>query len=258
MTSTAATKKGILLTGALIILSTVCALAADTGNAMWNRANQLYQQKEYDSALAYFEKIAASHPGTAEIYYNIGNTYYRLNKVAPAVLNYERALHINPDHKEARENLILTQNRISNHIQSVPEIFFIEWWRSLTKSSAANIWAVLSLITFVTIVLIMAVGRTSKTGVTIIPPQLMGILVFIWLCILVLAYFSAANASDSNKGVVMQNDSPLMNADLKGKPISLIPEGTTVRINAIRGEYADITLPDGRRGWVELGLVNKI
>ena len=258
MTSTAATMKGTLLTGVLIILSSVCAMAADAGNALWNKANQLFQQKQYDSALACYEQVAATHPGIAEVYYNLGNTYYRLNQVAPAILNYERALHINPDHKEARENLLLTQNRISNHIQAVPEIFFIEWWHNLTKASAANIWAILSLITFVTIVLIMLVSRTRKTGVTIVPPQLMVILVLVWICILTLAYFSATNVSNSNKAVVMQHDAPLMNTDLKGKPVSLIPEGTTIKTGSIRGEYIEAILPDGHKGWIQLSLINKI
>jgi hypothetical protein len=104
----------------------------------------------------------------------------------------------------------------------------------------------------------MLVNRTRKKGVTAIPSQLMGVLVFVWLCILALAWFSGRNAADSHKAVVMVHDAPLMNADLKGKPISLIPEGTTIRINATRGEYIEATLPDGRKGWVEVSLIDKI
>ena len=258
MTSTTASMRITLLTVVMIMLSSVGALATDTGNVYWNKANQLFQAKQYDSALVYFEKIAAAHPDVADVYYNLGNTYYRLNQVAPAVLNYERALHLDPNHKEARENLILAQNRISNHIQSVQDIFFIEWWHSLTKGSAANIWAILALVTFITLILIMLVNRTRKTGVTIIPTQLMGILVLVWLCIVTLAFFSAQNVGDSHKGVIMLNDAPLMNADMKGKPLSLIPEGTTVKINNTRGEYVEVILPDGRRGWVQQSLINKI
>src|SRR5437867_3206445 len=91
----------ILLTGA------VPSYAAGDHNATWQKGNAFYQQKQYDSAAFYYEQLAALKPQNAEIYYNIGNTYYRLNKIGPSVLNYERALKINPGYKEAHENLLL-------------------------------------------------------------------------------------------------------------------------------------------------------
>jgi hypothetical protein len=56
----------------------------------------------------------------------------------------------------------------------------------------------------------------------------------------------------------MQNDAPLMNAEQKGKPLSLIPEGTTVRVKGSKGEYVEVSLPDGRVGWLQQSLINKI
>lgn len=258
MTPNAAKLKGLLLTGALIMLSVIHSMAADTGNAVWSKGNQLYQQKQYDSALACFQQVAVAHPRVAEVYYNIGNTYYKLNRIGPAVLNYEKALHLNPDYTEARENLQLTQNRISNRVQGTQDIFFVNWWQRITKASLANMWAILALGTFATILLIMAVNRYRKNNDVRIPAQVTGILYFAFLCMLILAFFSAQNATNTNMAVVMQNDAPLMNADLKGKAQSLVPEGTTVKINTIKGDYADVTLADGRRGWLQYGLLSKI
>ena len=250
--------KKILLTGTIMLLTALQLFAAADNAVVWGKANELYKQKQYDSAAAYFEQIATLKPQNAEVYYNLGNTYYRLNKVALAVLNYERALHTNPEYKEAKENLLLTQNRIANHVQPTNDIFFVAWWNSLTNVGNATLWAVLALITFVVVILIMLVNRFQKADGLRIPNQVAGVLIFAWICMLVLAYASAQSVNDSSSAVVMQNDAPLMAMEQKGKPLSLIPEGTTVKIKSIKGDFAEVTLPDGRSGWMQQNVLNKI
>src|SRR4051812_15187191 len=88
--------------------------AAPSYSAQWEKAGNFYSNKQYDSAAYYYEQIAALKPRNAAVYYNLGNSYYRLNLIGPAVLNYERALHIDPSYKEAQDNLSLTQSRITN------------------------------------------------------------------------------------------------------------------------------------------------
>ncbi len=122
----------------ILLLTVINFTAAGNYNDQWQKGTSFYSQKQYDSAAFYFEQIAAGKPLNAEVYYNLGNAYYRLNKIPLSVLNYERALRINPDHKEAKDNLILAQNRISNHIPNAGDIFFITWWQSLTQAGQVN------------------------------------------------------------------------------------------------------------------------
>src|SRR5947199_7094884 len=106
------------------ITASLHCLAAGDQNTLWQKGNAAYQLKQYDSALYYYEQLAAQKPRNAEIYYNIGNTYYRLNRIGHAVLNYQRALKIDPGYKEAKDNLLLAQGRISNNIHDAGNIFF--------------------------------------------------------------------------------------------------------------------------------------
>jgi len=245
------------LISAIILLSCIRSMAVGNYNAQWQKGLSFFQQMQYDSAAYYFEQIAALKPQNAEVYYNLGNTYYRLNKIAPAVLNYERALQINPEYKEAKDNLTLTQNRISNHIQPIGDIFFIEWWHALTHPNKTTAWSVAALITFVLIILVMLARRFQKAGSSI-PVQLQGVLSFVCVCFLVLAFAAAKNAQQPSGAVVMENDAPLMNNEQKGKPLSLIPEGTTVKIMDEKVGWVEVSLPDGRSGWLQASLINKI
>jgi len=240
-----------------ILLATLRCLAAEPYNVLWQRGDQFYQQKEYDSAAYYFEQIAAQKPWNAEVYYNLGNTYYRLNRMGPAILNYERALRINPEYKEAKDNLVLAKSRVSNRIQNNNEIFFVQWWHFLTEGTKATMWTILSLIAFLSVLGFSLVKRLRK-GLSSIPPQLIGVLIVVWSVLLTLSFAASNNKVTSERAVVMDNDTPLMNNQHQGKPQILVPEGTTVELKGENNGWTEVQLPDGRTGWIQTSSIVKI
>jgi tetratricopeptide (TPR) repeat protein len=245
-------KKGLFFL--FILLSCFATTYADNNTALWQKANNFYQQKQYDSAANVYESLALSKPANAELYYNLGNTYYRLNNIGRAVLNYERALQIDPSYKDAKENLILTQNRIPNRITSTPDIFFVSWWHSLTTGSKATGWAITCLIIFLAIIIIMLANRFMHSK---IPPQAVAILSVILVAFLIVAFTAAGNAKDSGKAVVMRNEVPFTTAQ-KSKMEVLVPEGTTVELKSERNGMAEVRLPDGRTGTMAANTLAKI
>jgi tetratricopeptide (TPR) repeat protein len=250
-------KKNLVILFLFLLGAFVNNAATIPYSAWWQKGNQFYQQKQYDSAAYFYEQIAALKPQNAEVYYNLGTTYYRLNKIGPAVLNFERALRLKPDYKEASENLVLTQSRISNHIVSGSDIFFVSWWQSLTSSKKASTWAIVSLIIFIIVLLCLLAKRFGKDKGRI-PPQLIGILSFIWIIFILLAFTAAQNATTSNQAVVMEDNAPLMNNEQKGKPQSLLPEGTKVDVINEKTGWAEVRLADGRSGWIQQTVLTKI
>lgn len=242
---------------AIILLGAGHCFAKPNYDQLWTKGNELYAQKQFDSAAYYYEQIAAAKPQNAEVYYNLGNTYYRLNQIGSAVLNYERALHIKPDYTQAKENLTLTRSRIVSPIPEVKDIFFVSWWQGLTHPNKTTAWAVTALLCFV-IILALSLARKLRLPGSNVPVQVQGFLGFACICFIVFAISGAKKSTSPGIAVVMQNDSPLMNATLKGKPISFIPEGTTVKITGQNSGWAEVTLPDGRNGWLQQSTITGI
>ncbi len=237
-------RKTIVIASILFSFTLAC-FGQDQISVLWQKGNDYYTKKIYDSAVICFEQIAALKPHKADVYYNLGNTYYRLNKIGPAVLNYERALKIDPYNKEAKDNLILTQNRIANHIQSVNDIFFVNWWDSITHPIKASSWSIFALVVFIAIIVVSLLRRFNNSIGSKLPVQLFFILGFVWLCTIVIAIVSSIKMVQNTGGVVMQNETPLMNIDLKGKPITQLPEGTKVNIVDEKDAWVEVRIPEG-------------
>ncbi len=253
-------RKLFLVAALLTLFCTPSVLAAESvpSAAVWTKAIDFYKQKQYDSAALYFEELAAQKPLNAEVYYNLGNTYYRENKIARAILNFERAIAIDPDYKEAKDNLAVAQTRIPNFIQPANDIFFVKWWKSVTHRNNATIWAVSALSAFTLSIMLMAFRRFSKTIGRNIPAQLIGGSLVFCCFFLILGVVASRNAQQNNAAIVMVNDAALMTSELKGKPITLTPEGTKVTIREQKGLWIEVSLPDGRAGWLQQGEVEKI
>lgn len=248
--------KRLSLTFMAILLS-ISVFATGNYKAWWAKGNEYYQQKNYDSAAFYFSQIADLQPGNAEVYYNLGNTYYKLNSIGKAVLNYERALKYNPSHKQATDNLYLTQGRIKNRIQPMPEIFFIRWWNGITQSNLTNIYAGIAVFLFLLFIGYRIVRRLGIFQYEA-PIQLSAAIIALCSLFVILSIVSARNMTSSRAAVVMQEGAPMMREPKYGKSMSLIPEGIKVHINEQKGNWYEVALPDGRTGWLQESAIEKI
>lgn len=245
--------KRLLFVAAILIVST--SIQASPYNQWWDAGNRFYKQKQYDSAAIYFEKVAALKPQDEAVYYNLGNTYYRLNEIGLAVLNYERALKIAPGNKLAQDNLALTQSRIAKRIPEVEDIFFVQWWQSITAPGTTTLWSVLSLLFFLSIIAIALLRMYKKIQMS--NNRLQFVLGAVWVVTLILAFSSAMNKTHES-AVVTQNGVNLMSGGRQNKPTGSVPEGTKVDIEQQEAGMVEVTLPDGRKGWIDKTAITKI
>lgn len=238
-----------------------CCLAfgawADNNEDLWQQANHLYTQQHYDSAAQLYEQLAKNGHTNAELYYNLGNTYYKLNDISHAVLNYERSLRIDPNYQLAEDNLALTQSRIANRIQPIKEIFFLRWWNNITQGCNATIWSIIALIIFIATIALYSLRRLGKLNEHF-PTQAFWALNTVWVICLGIAVVASNNKANHKRAVVMIDDTPFMQEPQGTNAQSYLPEGTTIKLSTEEKGWTEVTLPDGRKGWVANDMIEKI
>lgn len=216
-------------------------------NQWWSQANRFYQQESFDSAVVYYEKIARYQPSNEVLYYNLGNAYYRLNKIGYAILNYNKALRLKPDYNQASDNLALAQNRIKGRLPELQEVFFISWWNQLTVPAYASSWAILSLVVFLLLLGVIFWNKHKRQ--VVIHQGILYALVVVFLCVLSLTYVSAQRNNFSENAVVVM-DSAVFKMKVSGK-VESVPEGTLVTIERKENDRVEVSLPDGRVGIID-------
>src|ERR1035437_1857076 len=112
-------------------------------------ANSLYAKGDYTNAAKQYEKILSTNKVAPELYFNLGNAYYKSNEVGHSILNYERALRLSPSFDDARFNLELAQLKVVDNIVPSPTFFIGRWIQNLIKLLTSNEWMLISFGVFI-------------------------------------------------------------------------------------------------------------
>ncbi len=230
-------------------------------NIMYDKANQLYHNKNYDSAAQLYQQMMNDGYCYADLYYNAGNAYYRLNKIGLAIWSYEKALQIQHN-KNYSDNLTLAKKRIKEPIDEVRDIFFIRWWQGMYRLFTVNTWGGLALTFFLSGFLILFIKKlrqrfTFPQGITSFIFVLSGYCLFLMM-------ISAYNENYHYRGIIIEPKT-LFTFTTKKEPIFL-SEGIEVRVmdtnvskkKAAGFNYILVKLPDGREGLIDIKSIKKI
>ena len=103
-------------------------------------ADEAYQKEKFSEAASLYEEILQTQGESADIYYNLGNAYFKLKNTAKAVLNYERALLLNPGDADIRFNLGMARSKTVDKITPTAEVFIVTWHKSLVNMMSEQSW----------------------------------------------------------------------------------------------------------------------
>ena len=112
------------------------------------KANKAYSDGLYANAVDLYKKVIASGYESWDLYYNLGNSFYKVNDYASAILYYEKAKKLNPGNEDIDFNLKVTSNRITDKIEPLPELFYKRWFRNLVELLPVDQWAWVVIMTF--------------------------------------------------------------------------------------------------------------
>ena len=110
--------------------------------------DDLYRQGDYQGAAEAYEATMAEGLTSPELHYNLGGAYYHEGQMGKAILNYERALRLDPTFRDARENLALANSHIADRIAVLPQPLFVRWWNNLCTSLLPSTWRIIWLVLF--------------------------------------------------------------------------------------------------------------
>lgn len=216
-------------------------------------AASAYSESRFDDAAVLYEQVLANYGISAKVYYNLGNAYYKSGSVAPAILNYERALLLNPGDPDVRFNLEMARSRVVDKIEPLGEFLLVRWYNSLGNLLDSNSWAYISLgLFFLFIVSLFVYFFTRKSSLKK-SSFFVGILA-IFFSIFALLY--SARQRDAiihpDRAIVFSESVTVKSSpDQSGTDLFLLHEGTSLRIKSKLGDWCEIELEDGNVGWIE-------
>jgi len=124
-------------------------------------ANEQYNEARYDSALVLYNQLIEARKTSADLLYNTANAYFKLRDIPSAILYYEKALKIAPNDEDILHNLGIANSQIIDKIEPVPQLFFKNWWHTFYTMFPADLWAVISLISFAFLLIFVLVFLLS-------------------------------------------------------------------------------------------------
>ena len=222
-------------------------------DSLWTAGVAAYEEGRWSEAVDAWSAIENSGLVSKELYCNLGNAYFKNDDVAHAILNYERALKMDPSYSDARFNLELATSMIQDNIEVVPEFFLTRWMRSLCWLMPSDSWSVLGLVLLalaLAMLLLFLLGRdvSARRGGFVA----MIVAFVLSLSCLGLAFWQRADYAKEDSAIVTRAVTTVRSSpsDSTAKDLFVLHEGTKVTVIDELGSWLNIELSDGRQGWI--------
>ena len=241
-----------LFTGILLLWLFQALPARAQAEARFEKATEAYNEGDYLKAISYYEDILAGKQHSAALYFNLGNAHYKLGHIAPSIYYYEKALLLDPDDPEIRNNLGFAQNMTLDAIQPLPKTDLRRLYDRLVYFVGLDTWAylgVLFMFLFVSgFILFSSWRRPNQKRVALI-----GALAALFLSLgcTALAYLQYASYQADQPAIVFDEEVVARSEpNQQSQEAFRLHEGTKVQLLDSLDSWQKIALADGQTGWL--------
>ncbi|MBT8310877.1 MAG: SH3 domain-containing protein [Flavobacteriaceae bacterium] len=233
----------------LLVIGHVCFAQNDL---VFKEANGLYNQGKYQDAIDMYESILDNGVHSSELYFNLGNANYKLNKIAPSIYYYEKALQLNPRDKEIQNNLAFAQNMTIDAIEEVPEVGLSKFMKKAINILSFDGWAILAIIMMLLFVGLFILYyfsyTTQRKRLAFIFSNLSLLLMLISLAF---AFQKYGMVQKDRPAIVFSQETEVRSEpNLRSSEAFKLHEGTKVQVLDTVNNWRKIKLTDGKTGWV--------
>lgn len=244
-----------------LLLIITNAVIAQNANELFNSANDLYKNDKFNEAIELYKKIEAKSLVSSELYYNLGNSYYKLNKVGPSIYYFEKALILNPLNEDVLNNLIFAKRLALDNIEELPKTVFQKFNINYLQKLSYNQWSMV-LIGFAFLASLLFLlyyfsHTPSRKRFFFVTSLLSLIFLAITLIITINQYSFFIN---NKEAIVFAEKTEVRNAPtLNSEEVFTLHEGTKVIVLDAIDNWKKIKIADGKLGWIisdEIKLLN--
>ena len=243
----------MLLLVALLLPLTANAITKADGDNEYSRGN-------YQQAIRDYEELL-KQTKSADLYYNLGNAYYRTDNITRAVLAYERALLLSPGDDDIRFNLQMARSKTIDKITPRSEMFFVTWYRALVNITSVDGWADIALLSII-VALILALVYLFASRMLFRKIGFFGGVAMLTLFLLcnLFAWHQHAILTERTGAIIVSSSATLKATPTQqAKDNGVLHEGTRVDIiDDTMRDWKCVRLADGREGWLQSNKIEKI
>ncbi|WP_435260728.1 tetratricopeptide repeat protein [Tenacibaculum sp. nBUS_03] len=227
-------------------------VSAQNVDALFSDANTLYKTGKYKNAIETYQKIEESEQTSSELYFNLGNCYYKLNQVAQSIYNYEKALLIDPSNEDAKNNLIIAKQLTLDRIEELPKSLFQKLNINYLQKFHYNTWAlivvILSIIAGILFLFFYFSNNPAKKRFYFITSMVSFILL---LTSLIITFKQHDTYIKTKEAIIFAKEVSIKNAPTQdSEEIFTLHEGTKVKVLDTVDNWKKIKLIDGKIGWL--------
>lgn len=236
----------------IILAIRAVTLPAQDIYKMVEKGNEYFLNGEYESAIKEYQAVIDSGFESAELYYNLGNAYYKSHKITMALVHYEKANILDPRDEEILHNLEMTRQLAVDKIDNLPEFLPKIWYRRFIGLLKTDQWAYISLVAFpLSLMLILVYLFVRTVRIRKLSFWLGVFLIIISLSAFVFSYHQKKLVYKHSYAVIVSPSVTIKSSpDESGTELFQLHEGTRVEVVDQLGEWKEIRLSDGNVGWL--------
>lgn len=236
----------------IVAIQGLASLGYGQSDNLLEQAAAAYADADYKTAISLYEQVLAGGQDAFELYFNLGNAYFKTGDIAATMLNYERAARINPSDPDLQHNLAIAQSQTVDKIEMLPVPEFVSGYKSFVNAYSADQLGLASIITF--ILMLGAIAVFLLLGQRWVKQTALAGAIIFGIATGLLVLFAAQQQSwlNSNKEAIIFSPSITVNStpDDTGEELFVLHEGTKVRVIERFRDWIRIRIGDGNVGWI--------
>lgn len=237
-----------------LIVGVISISEAQKNAVLFDQGTKQYAAAQYQQAIDSWKLIEKTGNESAEMYYNLGNAYYKINKIAPSIYYYEKGLQLAPNNPDIKNNLGFAQNARVDAIEALPKNYIAKTYERLYSIATFETWAkiavVLSVLCVLSFLIYYFVNQSGKKRLFLLTSSAGLLLLFISIA---MAYTTYNNVNKKHPAIIFAESIEVKSEATLGSATSFtLHEGTKVQVLESKEDWSYIRIANGKEGWIPI------